>query len=89
MLFVAVLLPVDDVPAVQVRTGARIVPPAAARNALEFQPGAVLEVVVIVAVFGGEALVVVQVVVGVECQSVRHSALEQTQTQTVLRLLVL
>lgn len=87
--FAAVLLPVDDVSAVEVGAGAGVVPPAPSWDTLELQFGAVLEVVVVVSVFGGEPLVVVQVVLGVQGQSVHGCSLEQPQPQPVSRQLLL
>lgn len=87
--FAAVLLPVDDVSAIEVGTCAGVVPPPPSRYPLELQLSAVLEIVVVVSVFGGESLVVVQVVLGVHGQSVHSRPLEQPQPQPVRRRLVL
>lgn len=89
MFFITVLLPVDDVPAVQIGAGAGVVPPPAARHALELQLGTVLEVIVVISVFGGEPLVVVEIVLRIHGESIHRRALEETQTQAVLGLLVL
>lgn len=70
MLFVAVLLPVDHVPAVEVGSSTGVVPPAPSRHTLELQLSTVLEVVVVVSVLGGKPLVVMQVVLCVLGESV-------------------
>lgn len=82
-------MPVDDVSAIEIGTCAGVVPPTPSRDPLEIQLSAVLEVVVVVSVFGGEFLVVVQVVLGVQGQSVHSRPLEQPQPQPVRRRLVL
>lgn len=82
-------MPVDDISAIEVGTCAGVVPPTPPRDPLELQLSAVLEVVVVVSVFGGEFLVVVQVVLSVQGQSVHSCPLKQPQPQPVPRRLVL
>lgn len=82
-------MPVDDVSAIEVGTCAGVVPPTPSRDPLELQLSAVLEIVVVVSVFGGEFLVVMQVVLGVQGQSIHNRPLEQPQPQPVRQRLVL